>query len=395
VRSWVEIDETRLVENYRLVRDAAGVGTDVLAVVKADAYGHDLEQCAVALARAGALWLGVADAAEGVQAKRALQTAGIARDAVEVLVMCGVLRDEAAAVAEHRLTPVLWTREQVAWLAEAVGARTPTMRVHVEVETGMGRQGVRPGAELGQLLHAIQSSDVLELDGICTHFSSAEVAGSLRTRDQRQQFQAAIAQVRAAGLKPRWIHAGSSSTVDVSEDAAWLEAQAGASGAQAMVRCGLALYGYALEPSNAEGHEAASHIRAKLKPMMTWKTRILDVRDVAAGETIGYSATFTAKHAMRVALLPVGYADGLRRELSGSDERAGGWVVVRGADGSDKRAPIVGRISMNLTTVDVTAIAGVHVGDEAVLLGDGVTADDHARIAGTIPYEILCGVRTP
>jgi alanine racemase len=152
-----------------------------------------------------------------------------------------------------------------------------------------------------------------------------------------------------------------------------------------MVRCGIALYGYCLP---VEGAGAESKIRAELRPVMTWKTRVLDVREVAAGETVGYNATFTAQAPMRLALLPVGYANGLRRELSGTNVRPGGWVILRG-----QRAKIVGRVSMNLTMVDVTGIADVRVGDEAVVLGDGVTADDHAQIAGTISYEILCGVQ--
>jgi alanine racemase len=121
---------------------------------------------------------------------------------------------------------------------------------------------------------------------------------------------------------------------------------------------------------------------------MQWKTRVLDLREIRTGETVGYNATFMADRPMRLALLPVGYADGLRRELSGSNAKLGGRVMIGG-----RCAPIVGRVSMNLTTVDVTAIAGVRLGDEVTLLGDGVTADDHARLAGTIPYEILCGVR--
>jgi alanine racemase len=125
-----------------------------------------------------------------------------------------------------------------------------------------------------------------------------------------------------------------------------------------------------------------------LRAVMTWKARVIGVREVAAGDTVGYNAIFTATHPMRLALLPVGYADGLRRELSGSDSTQGGWAMVRG-----QRARIVGRVSMNLTIVDVTEIAGVAVGDEAVLLGDGVTADDHARLAHTIAYEIVCGMR--
>ena len=123
-------------------------------------------------------------------------------------------------------------------------------------------------------------------------------------------------------------------------------------------------------------------------PVMTWKTRVLDVREIRAGDSIGYNSLFTAPGPMRLALLPVGYADGVRRSLTSTNEHEGGWVTVLGV-----RAPIVGRVSMNLTMVDVSGIEGVAVGDEVVLLGDGVTADDHARLAGTISYEILCGVR--
>jgi len=151
-----------------------------------------------------------------------------------------------------------------------------------------------------------------------------------------------------------------------------------------MVRSGLGLYGYCLP---IEG-EAVAHVRDGLLPVMTWKTRVIGVRDVCRGETVGYNATFTAERPMRLALLPVGYADGLRRELSGPNGAPGGWMMVRG-----QCAAIVGRVSMNLTVVDVSRIADVAVGDEVVVLGDGVTADDHARLARTIAYEIVCGVR--
>jgi alanine racemase len=432
-RSWVEIDEARLKANYGVVCEAAGTSTDVLAVVKANAYGHGLERCAVALAHAGAKWLGVADAAEGARVREALTNARCA--GVEILVMCGMLWDEARLIAEHGLTPVVWAREHVGSLAEvrktnteildtrdarsrmtgepggAVSGRAgAVVRVHVEIETGMGRQGVRPGVELDALLRAVRDAG-LELDGVCTHFASAEVAGAEKTREQRVRFEEAVAQVGELGMKPRRVHAGSSASVDlgmdlgmgVGGDAGWLEGLAKSVGARAMVRSGIALYGYCPMAAAAETETpcvnavrgaagGGARIRSKLKPVMTWKTRVLDVRAVAAGETIGYNATFTAKRAMRVALLPAGYADGLRRELSGTGVRAGGWVMVRGADGAMQRAAIVGRVSMNLTAVDVTGIEGVRAGDEVVLLGDGVTADDHARFAGTIAYEILCGV---
>ena len=378
VNSWIEISEERLAGNFRVVAEAAGDETDVLAVVKANAYGHGADPCAVALARAGARWFGVADAREGARVRRALDAAGFV-DA-GILVMLGLMPTDVAAIAEHRLTPVVWTAAQVKLLA-GTGAR-----VHVEVDTGMGRQGARPGAEVDAVLDAIGAAG-LALDGAMTHFCAAEVVGSEKTREQERQFAVTVAQVRAKGLAPQWVHAGSSSSVDdPAREATWLAELARSVGARAMVRCGIALYGYCLPIEGAGAAE--SKIRAALKPVMTWKTRVLDVREMAAGETVGYNATFTAPGPMRLALLPVGYADGLRRELASTNAKAGGWVMVRG-----QRAPIVGRVSMNLTMVDVSGIDGVRVGDEVVVLGDGATADDHARIAGTISYEILCGVR--
>ncbi|MGA1982645.1 MAG: alanine racemase [Acidobacteriaceae bacterium] len=378
--SWIEVSEERLAGNYRAVAAAVGAETDVLAVVKANAYGHGAEVCAVALGRAGARWFGVADASEGVRVRKALEGAGFWDSAI--LVLCGLMPGDVTAIVEHGLTPVVWTREQVGWLA-GMG-----VRVHVEVDTGMGRQGVRPGAELDAVLDSIGASG-LAVDGVMTHFCAAEVAGGEKTREQQRRFAAALAQVRSwsqktEGFAPKWVHAGSSSSVDnPAGDTGWLVELAKSVGARAMVRCGIALYGYCLPIAGA----GESKLRGALRPVMTWKTRVLDVRDVAAGETVGYNATFTVAGPMRVALLPVGYADGLRRELGATNARPGGWVMIRGG-----RAGILGRVSMNLTVVDVSGIEGVRVGDEVVVLGDGVTADDHARLAGTISYEILCGV---
>jgi len=391
--SWVEVSEERLAGNFRVIAEAAGAETEVLAVVKANAYGHGAEACSVALARAGAKWLGVANASEGVRVRTALEAAGFARGAhgtSEILVLCGLTAEDVAAIRESGLTPIVWTLEQVELL------RGSGVAVHVEVETGMGRQGVKPGAAFDELLDAIAAAG-LRLDGVCTHFSAADVAGSELTQAQERRFESAVAQVGAKGLTPKWVHAGSSSSVDnPAQDWPWLVWLAKTVGARAMVRSGIALYGYCLRiDEGPKGEEEAglteAHLRRALKPVMTWKTRIIGVRDAEAGDTVGYNATFTVPKPMRLALLPVGYADGLRRELSGTIAKPGGWVVFRGLGGECKRAPIVGRVSMNLTTVDVTAIEGVRVGDEVVLLGDGVTADDHARLAKTIAYEILCG----
>ena len=371
VKSWIEVSEERLRGNFAVLRETAGAGTQVMAVVKANAYGHGLEGCAVALAGAGAVWFGVADVREGVRARQALTEAGF--EVAEILVMCGSMPADVAAVVEHRLTPVVWTPEQVAALRGCAG-----LRVHVGIDTGMGREGARPGAELEALLDAIAAVGVVP-DGVMTHFCAAEVVGSEKTREQKTGFERVIAQMQALGLRPGWVHAGSSSSVDdPTWDAEWLLGLARRLGAQAMVRCGIALYGYA---NPLEG--GVSRVRPRLGPAMEWKTRVLDVREMRTGDSVGYNGTFTATQPMRLALLPVGYADGLRRSLW-----PGGWAMVRG-----QRAAIVGRVSMNLAMVDVSAIEGVQVGDEVVLLGDGVTADDHARLAGTISYEILCGVR--
>jgi alanine racemase len=386
--SWIEISEERLAANFRAIAQAVGAETAVLAVVKANAYGHGIELCSPALARAGAPWLGVTGASEGARTRLALAEAGLARGGQPgILLMCGFTQQDVEAIAEHALTPVVWTPEQVGWL-EGSG-----LAVHVEVDTGMARQGVHPGAELEDLLAEIDAAE-LPLDGLLTHFCAAEAAHSELTQRQERRFEAAIAQVRRQGLAPKWVHAGSSSSVDNPAQASpWLVDLARSVGARAMVRCGCALYGYCVPIEGADAAFVQPKLRPALRPVMTWKTRVLSLRDLAAGETVGYNATFTAPAPMRLAMLPVGYADGLRRELSGTDARPGGWVILRGGDGSAHRASIVGRVSMNLTMVDVTAIPGVRVGDEVVVLGDGITADDHSRLAQTIPYEILCAVR--
>ncbi len=374
----------------------------MLAVLKADVYGHGLEVCAPALAQAGADWLGVGGVEEGMTVRRALLAAGIARAGQpRILIMCGHSREDAEGIIDAGLTPVIWRTEQVAWLHEAaqrLGTRS-TLPVHLEIDSGMTRQGTRPGPELAAVLEALHKSRelrgtaALRLDGVMTHFAAAEVAGSAQTVEQQQRFESALTQVHEAGFLPEWIHAGSTSSVDVelirqAEDTiAWLHRTAASSNATPMVRTGIALHGYCLPMERAGTQPAAERLAGRLRPTMTWKAKIIDVYDAQPGDKVGYNGTFTVERPMRLALLEVGYADGLRRELSSTNAEPGGWVMVHG-----QRAPIVGRISMNLTSVDVTNIASVVTGDEAVVLGEGITADDHARLAGTVVYEIVCGV---
>ena len=374
MNNWIEVSEQRLGSNLHAIQ-AAALDATVLAVIKANAYGHGAELCAPILVRAGATWLGVTCASEGARVRKTLRRAGLEAD---ILVMSGFLPEDAAPIHQHGLTPVLWTEEQIGWLSDFPGTR-----VHVEVDTGMGRQGVSPGAALEELFAAIDRSGLV-VDGVFTHFCSSERAGEEITARQQERFSRVIGQVQRIGLRPAWVHAANTSAVDNPvPGGAWLERTAAELGARILVRTGLSLYGYCLPIENS----GAPRLQPALQPVMTWKAHVLAVRNLAQGETVGYNATFTAEQPMRVALLPVGYADGLRRELSSAGGQPRAWAMLHG-----QRAAILGRVSMNLTVVDVSSIPEVRAGDEAVILGDGMTADDHARLAGTIAYEILCGV---
>jgi len=368
---WAEISATALRENRKVTQTAAGMS--LLAVVKADAYGHGAEICAPVLAAAGAKWLGVTSVDEGVRVRQAL---GVLPQGMSprVLVMCGIWPGEVEAALRHSLTAVVWEPYHLDLLEEvaaAMGLRD--VPVHVEVDTGMARQGVLPGPQLLAIAERLRKSPWLHLEGLMTHLASAEVSQGHQTVRQMELFAAAV---RSIGKGVEIVHVGNTSGVDTQESMVRLRAIAAEAGAVPMSRAGLALYGYALPVEGGAGV-------LKLQPVMAWKTRIVSLREVQAGETVGYNATFVAPRTMRLALLPVGYADGLRRELSSP----AGAVRVRG-----QRTAVVGRVSMDLTLVDVTAIPEAAIGDEVVLIGDGVSAGDHARWAGTIPYEILCGV---
>ena len=379
--SWIENSEERLTANFRAIQQAVGDQTAVLAVVKANAYGHGIEQCSLTLARAGAPWLGVNGVSEGAQVRRALAETGLAPAAQPaILLMCGFLPEDVEAIAQHTLTPVVWIPEQVGWL-QGTG-----LAVHIEVDTGMARQGVTPGVEMDELLGEIAAAG-LTLDGVMTHFCAAEVAHSALTQTQERRFEAAIAQVRSKGLAPRWVHAGSSSSVDNPAQASpWLVDLANSVGARAMVRCGCALYGYCVPIDGPAASSAQSKLRAFLKPVMTWKTRIVGVRDVPIGTVVGYNATFVATEPMRLALIAAGYADGLDRRLGNRFH-----LLVRG-----EQAPLVGRVSMDQAVIDVTNIPEAKPGDEVILIGaqgtETISAADHAAVAGTIPYQIFTSI---
>jgi alanine racemase len=380
MKSWVEIAGSRLAENLRAVQGAVGAEVEVLAVVKANGYGHGAAVVAPVLAAAGARWLGVSDVDEGMVVRGALGDELSTR--TRILVMCGMEMMDAPALVAQRLTPVVWTVEHVAAMEAAAQAADVRVAVHLEVDTGMSRQGAAIGVDLERVCARLAASEWVVCEGVMSHLSSSEVAGSAITRVQQARFGQALEQVVAAGLRPFFIHLGNTSAVDEGSTMGWVRGAADGLGARAMVRTGIAVFGECLAMEGA----GVSAYGGRLKPVMTWKTRIVGVREVAAGATVGYGATFVAGGPMKLALLPVGYADGFRREASSGV--GDGWVMIAG-----ERAAVVGRVSMNLTVVDVTGIEGVAVGDEVVLLGEGVSAQEHARWCGTIAYEILCGVR--
>jgi alanine racemase len=376
LKSWVEISKARLKENFRAIKSVAGAGVEVLAVVKANGYGHDAAMCGPALVEAKAGWLGVSDVDEGARLREQL-----GESSTRVMVMCGMELSDAAAMGQHGLTPVVWTVEHVESMERAARKAGHRLPVHLEIDTGMSRQGAQVGAELVAVAERLAGSRWVHCEGVMSHLSSAEIAASKVTVGQQARFAEGLAQVMAAGIQPEYVHLANSSAVDEGSTMEWVRETAKKMGAKAMVRTGLAVYGMCLEVEGGKGMLAA-----KLQPAMTWKTHVTGLREIEKGTAVGYGATFTAKRKMRIALIPAGYADGFRR--AASSEVGDGWMMIAG-----KKAKVVGRVSMNLTTVDVTAINDVQVGSEVVLLGEGVSAEDHARWNATIPYEIVCGVK--
>jgi len=388
---WVEISRNKLLANHVELRRIAGQaglsgdGVDLLAVLKANAYGHGMEDCARLLAGTGAEWIGVTSVEEGIRARAVCPETNL-------LVMSGIWHGEAEAAIEHRLTPLVWEPFHLDLLEEAALKleRPPaSIPVHLEIDTGMSRQGVRPSSRLtSEILRRFHLASALQLEGIATHFSEPEVLNSGETREQASRFVQAIQSVRAAGLRPAWIHAGNSASLLRGEPfSRTLRELATAAGAKLMLRPGLSLYGYA--PQFREAGQAAVLLEAaseRLSPVLAWKSRVTSVREIQAGEPAGYNSTFRAGRPTRLALLPLGYADGFSRLLSNR-----GSVLVRG-----QRAPIAGRVSMDQTILDVTRIPGVEIGDEVVVIGlqgqQSITAWEIADLAGTIPYEVLCGI---
>ena len=380
---WVEIHTRFLEDNYRFLSALAAPHAELLAIVKADAYGHSLSVCAPAVVRAGARWLGVCSVEEGVAARALCPEANM-------LVIAGVFPGQGADVVRHKLTAVAWEPWQLDELegaAHTAGARAGSVPVHLEIDTGMSRQGVSLDG-LAQALARFHPSSPLRLEGVMTHFFAADEADGAVTETQLARLEEALRKVEAAGIYPEWLNVGNSAAL-LAGRAGEIASLAARHGMKAMLRPGLALYGLIprfdpnFDPSESPEPPSLAAARARLQPVLSWKTRVVGVRSVPAGAVVGYNGTFLATEPMRLALTAVGYADGLDRRLGNRFS-----LLVHG-----ERAPLVGRISMDQAVVDVTEIPGVEAGDEVVILGtqgdEIITAFDHAQAAGTIPWEVF------
>jgi alanine racemase len=369
--TWAEVSLSALRQNFRTVQKHVGASVTVCAVVKADAYGHGAVECSRALEAEGASWLGVTSLDEAIPVREA----GIRAN---ILLMTGFWRGEESEIVRQRLTPTVWEIWHIESLERAAAAlgvgRHP---VHLKVDTGMGRLGVAVD-QLPAVLVALKAAKHLALDGLSTHLASSEIMDAPSVAEQERAFDTARRMVSEAGLEPAFVHIANTGAV-ISRRETW-------SKGNSMVRPGVALYGYYLPFQRAGREVSGGTLRLPVKPILTWKTRILSLRDFRADQPLGYGGTYVTKAPAHVAVLPVGYADGYNRQLSNR-----GRVIVR-----EHYAPIVGRISMDLTLVDVTGIPGVAVGDEVILLGVGeglsVDALEHAELANSTPYEILCNI---
>lgn len=358
-RCYVEISRSRVAANYHAVCAAAGPGVQVMGVVKADAYGHGAIEVSRILTQEGARWLAVSSVDEGITLRRA----GIH---CRILVMAGVMPWERDAIREFRLTPALHSVDEIRLFAEAGGS---PLDIHLKIDSGMNRLGTHAAA--GEIAAALAAAPGIRLEGLMSHFASAADFTSPQTGEQIRRFNETIADLAGLGIRPPLTHCASTNAIAYTRPGA----------AQPLVRPGHAIYGYV---SPARGNAQPSALR--VEPVLSWKARIVAVKDLPAGARVGYGGSFVAPAPMRIAVLAAGYADGISHRLSNK-----GKVIAGG-----RFAAILGTVSMDLTTIDISASPHLAPGDEVTLLGRegevSLDAQQIARTAGTISYNVLCGI---
>jgi len=360
--TWAEIDLDALAHNLSVIRGQVGSDVGVMAAVKADAYGHGAVECARRLQTEGVDWFGIALPEEGVE----LRDAGITRP---ILCLGGFWDGQQEVCLQQKLTPVVYRLDMIEALDRSARKAGIVADVHVKIDTGMGRLGVQ-SEEVPEFSTALTSFQNIRVDGLMTHLAAADDDNQENfTRAQLKQFQQAVSVFRERGFSPTYIHAANSAA-----SFAFPESRGN------LVRPGGALYGFVRDVLPAD-------IAAPpLSPVMSLHSRIMLLKKVSRGQRLGYGGTFETRRDSTIATIPIGYDDGYRRALSNC-----GRVIVRGSF-----APVVGRVSMDLTLIDVTDISGVSTGDEVILLGQigglTISAEDIGETIGTISYEVTCGI---
>ncbi|MFL6448905.1 MAG: alanine racemase [Bryobacteraceae bacterium] len=361
-RSWVEISRAQISENFAAIRRAVGPDTQVMPVVKADAYRHGAVEVSKTLEADGARWLAVSNTEEGV----VLREAGIK---ARILVMADFLPFTRETMLAHHLTPVIHSLEDLADLDGLAEKRGERSAYHLKVDTGMGRLGVAPDA--ARIASAVANAKHVDFEGLMTHFASAANYESGQTDEQMRVFDSIAAALERSGLKPGLLHSCSTIPVAYGRRAAW----------RSMVRPGHAVYGY-VSPARGPAPEGVLPV----KPALSWRASVLSVKEIPAGALIGYGGMYRAPRPMRIAVLAAGYADGIPHRLSNR-----GSVIAKG-----KIVPMLGAVSMDLTTIDVSQVPNISVGDAVTLLGSegsvSIDAQQIAKLAGTISYSVLCGI---
>ena len=354
----VSIDASALQANFKLLQQRVGKDVRVMAMVKADAYGHGMVQAAVNFARAGCDAFGVAELQEGVSLRRA----GIQG---QIFVLLGFQISQEQLFFDYDLTPVIFDYQATERLSQAAVRNKKEISVHLKVDCGMGRLGIMP-SELPDIWAHLDRVPGVSLAGIMSHFPMADTPKSRQTQEMFQRYQQVCAQAR----RPLTLcHIANSGAVFYHPETCC-----------DMVRLGISLYGYYPDGTHDKPHASGE----KLVPAMSFTTQVIQVKSVPAGTGISYGHTFITGKETRLAVLPVGYADGFLRTLSNKAQ-----VLIKG-----QRARIIGRVCMNLCMADISGIEGVEAGDQVVILGsqgaETITADEIAAWMGTISYEVLC-----
>lgn len=357
--TWVEVDLDAIAANVETLQ-ACAPNSMVMAVVKANGYGHGAVQVAKAAVEAGASWLGVASVEEGMELRRA----GIT---TPCLVLGHVQPGQADSALLYSLRPAVYQMEVVQECAKWARAYGRKMPLHVKVDTGMGRVGLPPD-EVVSFIKQVNSLPFVTVEGLFTHFAVADEPGNPMTAQQIGRYQQVLADLEAEGIEIPIRHTCNSAGIMLHP-----------AGHYDMVRAGIAMYGMPPDPQ--------VNWPVELKPALTWKTRISFLKEVEAGAPLSYGATYRPEERERIAVVPVGYADGLSRSLSNR-----GQMLVNGHP-----CPIVGRVCMDQTLIKIPDGVPAQVGDDVIIIGPGQSADVLARELGTINYEIVCdiGPRVP